>query len=571
MGKFDNKTDIIMKKFKLLFLTFTLILSLTLGVACGGDTGDGDGGETNVPTEPVIVNVEGTQGLKYELKTNAVKNTKYAICTGIGTATETDIVIASHYQGYLVKEIKQSAFKNNTKITSVKMVNAMEKINLYVFQNCTSLMSVTLPETLKSIGQNAFDGCEMLLNVCNDSPIDIKKGDTMHGSVGNYACNIYSSKTTGGTGTFTTEGDYETFVFPDNKYILKYNGTSGDIEFPNGTTGIYKDVFKDNTAITEIAFPKEIAYIGKGAFSGCTALKKVVFPAGTMIKEVATMAFAGCEALEAFEFGGTLTEYLDVDFGNDTANPLNFSKTIKINGATPYNLEIPAGTKEIKGCSFVNCQDIRTIVIPESLEYINPFAFAYSSVEAISYVGTSNLKEIRNNAFAHCVNITTLKFPKSVELLDVQAFYDCKSLATVTFANNNNLKKLGQKAFYECRKLLNCFIGHNSQLEIVDSECFYQCRIMNKFSFGNNSKLTTLGSSAFRECHGLKELYLPATCIKVGDYCFSGCFTTRETDDLQLYSAAPKMPSGWGANFNSSKIDVFYNTPYPTLPDDFSF
>ena len=561
-----------MKKIKLLTLILTFILSLTLGVVACGDngSGSGEGDKPATPSGPVIVNVEGTKGLKYELKTNALKGTKYAICTGIGTATDTDIVIASHYEGYLVKEVKQAAFKGNTDITSVTMVNGMEKINLYVFQNCTSLASVTLPETLKSIGQNSFDGCEMLLNVCNDSEIQIIKGDTMNGAVGNYACNIYSSKS-GEAGKFVTEGDYEVFEFPNNKYILKYNGNPAEIVFPQGTTGIYKEVFKNNTDITEIVFPRELSYIGKAAFSGCTSLKTVTFPIGTQISEFGTMAFANCTGLEDFIYEDTLTNYLKIDFLNDTANPLNSSGTIRINGRRPQNLELPKGLTVVKQCAFVNCQDIKTLVIPESLEVIKPFAFSLSSVEGIVFDGVSNLKIIENYAFATCQLLRDIKFPKSVEKIDLQAFGYCDSIINVSFENNNNLVELGQKVFYECSNLKTVFIGHNSKLKTVGNECFYSCQKLSKFSFGNNSKVESIGSSAFRNCRPIKELYIPASCIEIGAWCFSGCFQTRETDDLQIYCALPKMPSGWNVNFNSSKVDVFFGVPYPTLPEDFSF
>ena len=89
-----------------------LILSLTIGVvACGnGDSGEGDGGGS---TGPVITNVEGTKGLAYEV-VSPKKGAAYAICTGIGTATDTDIVIASHYDGFIVEEVDANAFKNNT-------------------------------------------------------------------------------------------------------------------------------------------------------------------------------------------------------------------------------------------------------------------------------------------------------------------------------------------------------------------------------------------------------------------------------------------------------------------------
>ena len=562
-----------MKKFKLLSLILTLILSLSLGVvACGGDgSSDSGGGDTpDTPKAPVIVNVEGTKGLVYELKTNALKGTKYAICTGIGTATDKDIVIASHYEGYLVKEVKQAAFKGNTDITSVKMVNGMEKLNHYTFQNCTNLASVTLPETLKSIGQNSFDGCEMLLNVCNDSNIQIIKGDTMNGAVGNYACNIYSSNS-GGAGKFVTEGDFEVFEFPNNKYVLKYHGNPTEINFPAGTTGIYKDVFAGNTDITEIVFPKEISYIGKAAFSGCTSLKKITFPKGTKISEFGTMAFANCTALEEFNYEESLTNYLQIDFLNDTANPLTYSETIRINGQVPIYLEIPRGTTVIKQCSFVNCQDIKSIIIPDTLEVIKPFAFSLSSVESLIFQGESKFKIFENNAFANCPFLGDIKFPKSVEKIELQAFYNCDSITNVSFENNNNLIELGQKAFYECSNIKTFFVGNNSSLEIVGAECFYDCRKLAKFSFGNNSKLKSLGGSAFRNVRPIKELYLPASCVEIGGYCFSGCFETRETDDLQLYSAAYSMPSGWNQQFNSSKIDVFFGKPYPVLPEDFSF
>ena len=283
------------------------------------------------------------------------------------------------------------------------------------------------------------------------------------------------------------------------------------------------------------------------------------------------MAFAGCEAITEFNYGGTLTEYLDIDFSNDTANPLNFAKTIKIDGQVPFYLEIPSGITTIKACSFVNCQDIKTIIFPESVEVIEPFAFAHSSVETFSFKGTSKLKEFKNNAFGYCPKLKELKLPKSLEIIGLQAFTECDSLLTVLIENDNNLEEIAEKGFYHCSNLKAFAVGHNSKLKSIGAECFWECRKLAKFTFGNNSKLESIGASGFRECKPLKELYLPATCVKIGDWCFSGCFTIREIEDLQLYSAAPAAPAGWGNNFNSSKVDVFFNTPYPVLPEDLSY
>ena len=151
--------NIAMKKIRLLLLILIFVLSLLTATACsfnlpslgggsgsGSGAGEGEGGGSTPPANsPVITQVEGTQGLTYKVeKTN--KGEKYAVCTGIQKgSTATDITIASHYDDVVVKEVKQAAFKGNTNIKSVKMVNAMEKIDFYAFQNCTSLETVILP------------------------------------------------------------------------------------------------------------------------------------------------------------------------------------------------------------------------------------------------------------------------------------------------------------------------------------------------------------------------------------------------------------------------------------------
>ncbi len=545
----------------------------------------------------VLPKVYGTEGLEFEIATTKT-GIKYAICTGIGTATDNEIIIPSHYQGYVVEEVAPSAFKGNNNITSIKFVYGMERIGMYAFQNCTELFMVYVSETVENIGYNAFGYCEKLLNVCNDSNIQIVKGEISNGAIGSYACNVYSS-TSGQPGEFVIEGDYELFVFTGNKYIVKYNGTSSDLVFPEGTTGIYKDVFKGNKAITEITFPASLTYIGKLAFADCTSLTKVNFPKDTQIKEIGTMAFANCSALTEFNYGGSLESYLNITFANDTANPLNHvysldpddavaeyrfipkdvdnRKTLRIAGQIYETLVIPEGVKVIKNSAFVNCDNIKTLVIASTVEEIEPFAFAYSSVEEIAFNGESNLKIIGNNAFANCINITKLNLPRSLEYIELQAFFGCKNLTSLVFEDNNNLQVIGQKAFFYCYTLESVFIGNNSSLKELKDECFYNCSKyysstrtytgLKYFSFGNNSKVETIGRSAFRECKIFVELYIPKSCTSIGDYAFSGCFKTVRggPDSLKIYAEATSVPLGWENNYNSSNCVVTFGVEYPTL------
>ena len=557
-----------MKKFKLLILSLIFILSLLSAVACGGNPSTDDGGgdlptPPVTPSGPVITNEEGTKGLEYKVeRTN--KGVKYAVCTGIGTATDTNIVIASHYDGVLVREISQAAFKGNTNIKSVKMVNAMEKIDFYAFQNCTSLESVTLPETLTKISQNAFDGCELLLNVCNDSSIDIRKGDTGHGSVANYACNIYSSKS-GSPGVYKTEGEFDIFLFGSNRVVLKYKGLSSEVTFPENTTGIYKDAFKGNTKITEITIPASVTYIGKTAFANCTSLKEITFADGSQIADIGANAFVGCEALETFNYNNTIENYINIVFADDLANPLYYTKGIQFYGETLDKIVIPNTITKIRGCLFVYCSNIKSISIPASVTEIEPFAFAYSQVEEITFAPNSNLQIIGSNSFAYNDALKQITIPKSVEKVGIQAFTECNALESVVFENDNKCEILEEKAFYHCSALKYFHMGHNSALTELAEYCFYQCRKLEVFKFGNNSKIRFIRASAFRECKPLKELYIPATCVYIGAWTFSGCFQHRGTPGMNLYVDHPSKPLDWNENFNSSpEVTIYWGTPYPT-------
>lgn len=84
----------------------TILLSLLVApLFVGCDVTDTSSSEPPKEITPTV----GTDGLAYELSDNG----DFAICTGIGTATLSDIVIASHFEGVIVEQITTSAFSKN--------------------------------------------------------------------------------------------------------------------------------------------------------------------------------------------------------------------------------------------------------------------------------------------------------------------------------------------------------------------------------------------------------------------------------------------------------------------------
>ncbi len=102
-----------------------------------------------------------SEGLAYERTYSYDDN--YAVCSNIGTCTDTQIVISSEYQDLPVREIGISAFDRDyypqvDKITSIVVPNTVQRIEHYAFYNCVGLKSVFIPKSVTYIGSYAFYG-----------------------------------------------------------------------------------------------------------------------------------------------------------------------------------------------------------------------------------------------------------------------------------------------------------------------------------------------------------------------------------------------------------------------------
>ena len=69
------------------------------------------------------------------------------------------------YDIFLSTLVAPKSFKNNKKVTTVKMPATIEKIGSSAFEGCKKLKTVAIGKSTKSIGKNAFKNCKNLKTV----------------------------------------------------------------------------------------------------------------------------------------------------------------------------------------------------------------------------------------------------------------------------------------------------------------------------------------------------------------------------------------------------------------------
>ncbi len=78
---------------------------------------------------------------------------------GIGTATDTDIIIANIYNGYPVTSIGSAAFSGCSNLTSIEIPNSVTNIGRQAFAYCTRLNSILIPGSVTNMGRIVFQEC----------------------------------------------------------------------------------------------------------------------------------------------------------------------------------------------------------------------------------------------------------------------------------------------------------------------------------------------------------------------------------------------------------------------------
>ena len=163
----------------------------------------------------------------------------YARLNGIGTCTDTDIVVPPTYDGLPVTEMKSSAFNGNTTITSFKS-ESITTLGTSCFWKCTALTSVNIPK-VTSLGSSCFYGCTSLTS------IDLPNATTL-GNACFWECTALTS-----------------------------------IDLPNATS-LPTQCFVKCSSLTSVNIPL-VTTLGNACFKGCSSLTSINIPKVTSLSD----------------------------------------------------------------------------------------------------------------------------------------------------------------------------------------------------------------------------------------------------------------------------------------------
>ena len=156
-----------------------------------------------------------------------------------------------------------------------------------------------------------------------------------------------------------------------------YSSTKGygTIEFASEVTAIEAKAFKSKTTLTYIVLPNSVTSIGEEAFRGCSSLTSV------HISDIGS--------------------WCNVDFKENASNPLSQAHRLYVNGEEVKDLVIPNSVTSIRGYAFYFCSSLTSVTIPNSV------------------------KSVGNSAFGYCEGLTSVTIPNSVTSIGNEAFELC--------------------------------------------------------------------------------------------------------------------------------------------------
>lgn len=347
------------------------------------------------------------------------------------------------------------------------------------FLGQTNITSIFIPSTISRINET-FKDCYLLESIVVDYE------NPYYDSRENCNAIIETESNT------LIVGSSKTAIPETVKKIEKYAfyGRNLDtLELPSKIIEIADEAFYSSTIISlQISENSSLQEIGLNAFSHCQNLQKInlencknllkigencfemtkiskINLSNSKITSISDYAFFNCNLLKSVTLPVTLEKICEYSFFNTSLS----------------SIEIPSSVKEIEKSAFEYCSlesDFGiTITENSNLSYIGESAFASTNIKSITFLNNSIGIVIDNNAFKNCFGLSHLNFSKNILYIGDSAFENCDEIQIVTFDENSLLQSINKSAFENCTMLTTLELPLYGNLTEIDDRAFYNTNL----------------------------------------------------------------------------------------------
>ena len=408
----------------------------------------------------------------------------------------------------------------------IKFDGKVTTIGNYAFYNCSGLKSITIPDSVTSIGSSAFKGCKLtsvyITELSAWCKIDFKNNDS--NPLSNYI---------------------KTNLYLNNELVT-------ELVIPSDITEIKSYAFYYCSSLTSVTIPDSVTSIGNLAFKGCNKLTSVYCMAKTPPSlgnngfDINVPIYVPYISVVEYRTATNWSKYADnivaYDFekgevvvskpanseiwykNGSTTEATSLNKTNVFGANIISNIyDVANGCWVIKfdgevttigGWAFWNCEDLTSVLIPDSVTTIGDDAFSYCDLTSVTIPGS--VTEMAG-AFYNCRKLTSVTFANGVTTIGNYAFNGCESLTSVTIPDS--VTKIGYGAFYGCKKLKSIAIPDN--VTTIGGSAFRQCSSLTSITIPDG--ITTIDEFVLDECTGLTSVTIPDSVTSIGRYAFRYC------------------------------------------------
>ena len=317
-----------------------------------------------------------------------------------------------------------------------------------------------------------------------------------------------------------SEGTYY-YSVSDGKATIVDANVAGDITIPETlggypVTAIGERAFSYQKKITSVTVPGCIKTLGYESFACCSKLESVVLEEG--VEAIGAYAF-DCEEYLGdgyFSYASSLKNItlpdsiVEISWGAFCHTLLEGTITL------PKNLKVYTNP--------FSATKVDTIIIPEGMKYSEDIIFVGKpkvvidekndsySIDENGFIFTEDNKVI---VYSTDKDITEYVVPETVEAISPYCFAYCKKLENIVLPDI--LNKIGYNSFVACYALEEVTLPDS--VNYIGERAFEECENLEKINLPEG--ITEIEYATFNRCYKLSEINLPTTLIKIDALAFA--------------------------------------------------